>query len=142
MRRKIRIAFDCNVFASILLGGTTRQLFIKLLRSELRFQLFHCNTLIYEIRKLASIPYFSKRNITNETISAFLTEFQHQSTSIELVSDIKISRDIKDNYLLNLCVDAKLDFLVTGDKDLLIIRKYQDTEILNFRDFIDKNLKN
>jgi len=34
---------------------------------------------------------------------------------------IDISRDKKDNAYLNLCLKARADFLLTGDKDLLEI---------------------
>lgn len=44
-------------------------------------------------------------------------------------------RDEKDNFLLALAKDSKADFLITGDEDLLIIKKFQNTEILTYSEF-------
>lgn len=34
-------------------------------------------------------------------------------------ADVALSRDAKDDHYLSLCKEAKVDFLITGDKDLL-----------------------
>ncbi len=52
--------------------------------------------------------------------------------------DIKICRDEKDNFLLSLSVDSKAEYLITGDKDLLVLEKIENTEILTFSEFIER----
>ena len=47
-----------------------------------------------------------------------------------------ICRDEKDNFLLNLSVDGKADYLVTGDKDLLVLEMINKTRILTYRELI------
>ena len=39
-------------------------------------------------------------------------------------------RDPKDDFLLGLAKKSSADYLVTGDKDLLDLKKYQNTEII------------
>ncbi|MEZ4972860.1 MAG: putative toxin-antitoxin system toxin component, PIN family [Cyclobacteriaceae bacterium] len=51
-------------------------------------------------------------------------------------SDIKICRDPKDNFILSLANDGKANFLVTGDKDLLTIKKIGRTKIIGFSEFL------
>jgi putative PIN family toxin of toxin-antitoxin system len=41
---------------------------------------------------------------------------------IKIKSSVLLSRDKKDNYLQALAKDAKADFLITGDKGLLVIK--------------------
>ena len=53
-------------------------------------------------------------------------------------STVKDCRDIKDNFLLNLAIDGKANFLVTGDKDLLILEKIKKTQIITMTDFLEK----
>lgn len=48
------------------------------------------------------------------------------------------SRDVKDNFLLSLAVESKADFLVTGDEDLLVIKKIKRTKIVTWNDFINQ----
>ena len=57
---------------------------------------------------------------------------------------ISVCRDIEDNMILECCLTAKVDFLVTGDKDLLEIDPSALREtglgrlgILRPRDFLD-----
>lgn len=42
-----------------------------------------------------------------------------------------ISRDLKDNFLLDLIEYSKADYLVTGDKDLLEHNPFKTAQILN-----------
>lgn len=37
---------------------------------------------------------------------------------------------------IKLSIDSKADYLITGDKDLLILEKIENTKIINFTDFI------
>ena len=42
---------------------------------------------------------------------------------VDVTSVIQKCRDIKDNFLLSLSMDGKASHLLTGDKDLLILKK-------------------
>jgi len=55
--------------------------------------------------------------------------------TIAVTSIVTECRDEKDNFLLALARDGKADFLVTGDDDLLILGKFEGTEILKYSDF-------
>ncbi|HET8837508.1 MAG TPA: putative toxin-antitoxin system toxin component, PIN family [Flavobacteriaceae bacterium] len=55
-----------------------------------------------------------------------------------VTSNLKLCRDGKDDFLLNLSLDGEVDYLVTGDKDLLVLEKIGKTEILTYREFLKK----
>lgn len=55
----------------------------------------------------------------------------------EVASIITICRDPKDNFLLALANDGKADYLLTGDKDLLELKKFGKTKIEKLTAFID-----
>jgi len=44
----------------------------------------------------------------------------------------------QDNFLLNLAIDGKAEFLITGDKDLLTLKKVGGTRIMLMADFIEE----
>ena len=44
-------------------------------------------------------------------------------------------RDPNDDHVLELCIAAKTQYLVTGDKDLLAMKSYQGIAILTPREF-------
>jgi uncharacterized protein len=46
-----------------------------------------------------------------------------------------VTRDPKDDYLLAYALVGQADYLVTGDKDLLVLGQVEDTKIVTARDF-------
>ena len=46
-----------------------------------------------------------------------------------------ICRDKDDNNVIALAVSANADFIITGDKDLLVLKKYQSVRIVSPREF-------
>jgi uncharacterized protein len=81
-----------------------------------------------------------KKYLTDDSIEFFWNQFNALVTEIEVNSIITVCRDPKDNFLLALAKDAAADFLVTGDKDLLVIGKFENTIICTLTDLIEKYL--
>lgn len=52
-----------------------------------------------------------------------------------------VGRDVKDDKFLACAYEAKADYLITGDKDLLILKQYEGTKIIKPRDFVNLLLK-
>lgn len=57
--------------------------------------------------------------------------------NIELKANLVGSRDSKDNFLLSLSLDSNADYLITGDMDLLVLKKSGSTQIITLRDFLE-----
>ena len=53
-------------------------------------------------------------------------------------SQIEICRDPDDNKFINCAVDTDCEYIVSGDKDLLVLKNYEKVQILTVRDFFDK----
>lgn len=49
---------------------------------------------------------------------------------IDVRSDVILSRDNNDDFLLNLALDSNADYLVSGDSDLLVLDKIGNTKII------------
>jgi putative PIN family toxin of toxin-antitoxin system len=58
---------------------------------------------------------------------------------MEMVNPVEINhavcRDPEDDMVLATAVAAKADCIVTGDKDLLVLRRYEEVEILSPSEF-------
>jgi uncharacterized protein len=50
---------------------------------------------------------------------------------------LSVCRDPDDIKVLSLAVASKADYIVTGDKDLLVLKKFEDIPILSPRSFSD-----
>lgn len=80
-------------------------------------------------------PKFLKY-FTEEDVQDLLTVFDSYGEVVEVTSEVDACRDPKDNFLLALAKDSQADFLITGDKDLLVLKQFENTQILSFVDFI------
>jgi predicted nucleic acid-binding protein len=72
---------------------------------------------------------------TNILINFFLDS----GLLIDIVSDLNLCRDKKDNFLLNLAMDGKADFILIGDKDLLELNPSGNTRIIPISEFLRIN---
>ncbi|MGC8756566.1 MAG: putative toxin-antitoxin system toxin component, PIN family, partial [bacterium] len=54
---------------------------------------------------------------------AGIATFVSKAIIINPITKLQICRDPEDNMLLECCLTAKADFLITGDKDLLVLKK-------------------
>ena len=113
-----KVVIDANVFVSAAFGGVPLDAVSKAFSTG---DVFLSPAIIEEIdgtiRRLSS-------KIGEEKTGTLLTLWRRfQSHCIILAPKEKavICRDPKDDAYLHLCIAAKADFLVTGDKDLLAV---------------------
>uniref|UniRef100_UPI00404B6605 putative toxin-antitoxin system toxin component, PIN family n=1 Tax=Flavobacterium sp. TaxID=239 RepID=UPI00404B6605 len=133
--RNYKIILDTNLWISFLISKDLQQ--IDPLIEQKKVILIFSNELIEEFIDVVNRPKFVKY-FSKSDIEKILRYFDQYGKLFEVKSDFKICRDEKDNFLLNLSVDSKADFLITGDRDLLVLEKIQNTEILSFSDFIKR----
>lgn len=55
--------------------------------------------------------------------------------------DQPVCRDPDDDFILATAVTGRADCLVTGDKDLLVIRRYETVEIVRPADFAEYEVR-
>ena len=55
--------------------------------------------------------------------------------------EVQVSRDIDDNQILSLADFSSADFIITGDKDLLVLKSFNNIPILTPRNFAEKMKK-
>lgn len=130
-----KIILDTNLWISFLISKKFSQ--IDKLIEEKRIILVFSNELLEEFIDVVRRPKF-KKYFSKKDIEKILEYFDQFGELVKVKSDIKICRDEKDNFLLNLSVDSKADYLITGDKDLLILEKIENTKILNFTEFVER----
>ena len=131
--RKLKVILDTNIWISFLISKDFKKL--DLLMNKGKIQLLFSNELLEEFITVAKRPKFEKYFTIND-IEKLLGDFDSYGKMIVIKSDIKECRDIKDNFLLNLAIDGKADYLITGDYDLLEIQTMQKTKIVSITDFL------
>ena len=70
-----------------------------------------------------------------DNIGELLREYSNISVPVPLPSDV--CRDPDDIKILGLALVSNADYIVTGDKDLLVLKNFQGIPILDPRSFSD-----
>lgn len=132
----MKIVVDTNVIISgIFFGGAPGEILNAIVESKIKA----CATT--EIVE----EYFE---IIDEMLSRKQGKFDKQMLSplidalemIETTTHIEISRDPDDNKFIECAKDAKAVYIVSGDKDLLILGHYENIEIITAREFCNRYL--
>lgn len=76
-----------------------------------------------------------KKYFPIESVNALLELLETIAEHFKIEPTHLISRDPKDNFLLDLIDISKAEFLVTGDKDLLVISSFKTAKILTPTEF-------
>ena len=113
-----KVVIDANVIISAAFGGKPLEAVVRALKDH---AVYLSDTIERELHGV--ISRLSKK-LSNDQI-LFLREKIQQLLSlakhISISTHVALSRDAKDDHYLSLCKEAKVDFLVTGDRDLLSI---------------------
>jgi len=54
----------------------------------------------------------------------------------QILERVDLCRDEKDNKFLEVAINGKADYLITGDNDLLVLRPFQDVKIMTVNEFL------
>ena len=93
-----------------------------------------CNEQHHELSEVFKKPKI-KKYFSREQVSEFFELLDESSENFVITTKSNICRDPKDNYLVSLAIDSNADFLLSGDKDLLVLNQIGETIVLNFSDF-------
>jgi uncharacterized protein len=132
----IRIILDTNLWISFLISKDLSKLDEILFEKKavLVFSKELLDEFLEVTKRVKFRRFFSKTDVENilETIDEY-------ADFVIVKSKTTICRDPKDNFLLSLAKDGNVDFLLTGDRDLLDIGVYEKTSIESISDFISRN---
>ena len=131
-KTKHRIIIDTNLWISFLLTRNYSK--IDTLFAKNNIVLLFSQELIDEFLEVANRPKFRKY-FSLDDLEDLITRLRAKAEFISISSDIKICRDSKDNFMLNLAKDGKATHLMTGDKDLLVLQKIGRTKIITIAEY-------
>jgi uncharacterized protein len=129
---KYKVVIDTNIYISaIFWGGKPRQV-VNLGRMG-EIIIFTSNTIEQEIAE----KLIDKFNLSKTETEQILIDFSTFTNNIQVNTKLNIiESDPDDNKFLECGVDAKSEFIVSGDKHLLNLKKYKTIKIVNPSDFL------
>jgi uncharacterized protein len=131
---KIRIVLDSNIILSAALfkKSIPRQALDKAVATG---QILMSTDTLAEIQDIFNRPKFDKY-ISKAARDEFLKDFIETVENVEIMQSFSACRDSKDDKFLELSVNGKADYLITGDRDLLVLHPFRDIQILTPADFL------
>lgn len=131
----MRALLDTNVFISYLLtpqhAGSVKVIFEALGRNQ--FTLLLPDEVVDEILDvIANHPHLIGR-VSSDKLTTFLELLRAVAEVTPRIEQTipAIARDVKDDYLLAYAVVGQADYLVTGDKDLLVLGEVAEVKIVS-----------
>ena len=130
----MRFVFDTNTVISALLFKDSvpgRAFYFALAHGTLLIS----PATIAELTEVINRRKFDKY-LTNDEREEFLESLLTKAEIVEVLENLKVCRDPKDDKFLNLASIGEANFIVTGDDDLLILESYLGVQILNTKNFL------
>ena len=131
----IRCILDTNTIISGLMN------FVSKSRLVVDYALFNCEVIsseetIIELFDVINRVKFDKY-ISFEERYLFAREYINLSTNFKIIQNFNLCRDTKDNKFLDLAYSGKANYLITGDKDLLVLSTFYNTKIVTSSVFLE-----
>lgn len=70
-----------------------------------------------------------------------LKRIRKRSKKVQPKVSLDIVRDKDDNRVLEAAVEGGCDYIITGDKDLLVLKQFKDTKIVTAEQFLREEVK-
>jgi putative PIN family toxin of toxin-antitoxin system len=135
----VRACVDTNILISYLLGPGSVQPPSRIIRGAYAgaFSLAIVETTLNELRsKVGSKPYLAAR-IENRQLEEFISDLRMVAEIVPQPTRIpSVTRDRKDDYLVAPAVLERVDFIVSGDKDLRVIGEIAGVRIVSPAEFV------
>lgn len=132
-KKASRIIVDTNLWISFLIAKNFTKLDDLIFSGKVK--LIFSQDLIDEFLDVVRRPKIGKY-ISPTLLEELLEVIEKYADFIVVKSNVEVCRDPKDNFLLVLAVDGQAHFLLTGDKDLLELKKFANTKIITLSDFL------
>jgi len=134
----LKIVLDTNVFVSALINthGKPAQILNYVFENKIR--LFASPSIIEELQPVLSYPKLVKRHgLEKQELKEFISDLLSIMSLVEGKKAIElIVEDPAHNNYLSCAVDAKADFIVSGDTHLLNLGEYEGTQIITPTQFL------
>lgn len=129
----MHVVFDTNIYVSAfgIPGGRAEEAYLGALRG--RFELFTSVPILTETATVLQRKFDWAEEKTRELVQAI----SRVAIVVRTTSRLRVVEDEPDNRILECAVHAHADFIVTGDRHLLILGNYKGVQLIRLTDFLE-----
>ena len=136
----LKTVIDTNLFVSSIINKSGIP--AKLLQAwqDHDFLLIISDQMLEEMRRVLQYPHIkNKYNLKDDDIAKVIDTIERFAVVLHDVGGVDvISEDPDDNKVLACAIAAEADFIVSGDKHLLKLGKFEDIPIMTAKGFLKK----
>ena len=131
---KTKVTLDTNILISALgWNGNPNQVFSRVISGEVDFIISD-----EQFTELAETLEYPKFQFTEEQKDRFKSLILEIATFVKPVEKIDaVKNDPDDNIVLEAAVAGKVNYIVTGDPDLLELKEFRGIKIVKAKEFLD-----
>jgi putative PIN family toxin of toxin-antitoxin system len=130
----MKIVIDTNVFvSSFFWGGHPREVFERVINGF--DELYITDEILKEIMSVMSSRKFDVNKNEIEDYIRIIEKYSKNIISKNIPESI--SRDKSDDKILQCGFDGNVDYIITGDKDLLVLKEHKTFKIINPKDYLE-----
>ena len=134
----MKVVIDVNIFvSSFLWEGNPKKVVDRVIEGI--DELYITQEILEQISEVLRRPKF---NADKESVKYYMKLIEEIAN--ELISDIKIqngSRDIDDNTILECGITGNVDYIITGDDDLLVLKEFNGIKIVTPKEYLDRTIR-
>lgn len=128
----MKIVIDTNIWISYLIGNLLQNIDKKILTKEIKVVV--SKEMLKELSEVTSRSKF-ENIFTPKRIKELFSLLDSYAIVVSPTQKVNACRDEKDNFLLEIALEGKADYLVTGDDDLLVLNQFHHTKIVTPKEF-------
>ncbi|MGB9896244.1 MAG: putative toxin-antitoxin system toxin component, PIN family [Thermoproteota archaeon] len=136
---KVKAVLDTNILISLLFKKALAKEISKVMKKK-SIEFYSSEEILKELARVLTYPkieeVLEKAGVNKKTALEALTE------KLKIVNPkVKLNvirRDPSDNKVLECALEAGAEYVITGDKHLLELKKFRKIEVVTMRKFLEK----
>ncbi|MBL8237261.1 MAG: putative toxin-antitoxin system toxin component, PIN family [Bryobacterales bacterium] len=125
----MRVVLDTNILISALITSVSPSAQVLALWRSRKFELLTCAQQLEEFARATRYPQVRAR-LVPALAGALLNRVRDRALVLENLPTLDLAPDPDDNYLLALAEAGEAQFLVTGDKPLLGLKRHKSIRLV------------
>jgi putative PIN family toxin of toxin-antitoxin system len=128
----IKAVIDTNIWISFLIGKVLENLIDLLISGSIH--ILTTDDQIEELVEVVKRPKF-KKYFSEGDVEELLFLLDYLAEKVTVVEKIEICRDKNDNFIIDIGLNEKADYIVTGDSDLIDLKCVKEIKIFRYNEF-------
>jgi len=128
----VRVVFDTNIYISALAipGGNAEEAYTKAIRGT--FELFTSVAILTETARVLQ----TKFEWSEDKVRQAIQDISETATVLRPRPSIHLLKDEPDNRILECASAAQAEWIVSGDRHLLALKRHTNSAIISLAEFL------